>query len=472
MARRFRKYSGMSLVELLVAVALLGMVSVAALQFMRTSQSSMFGEQVELSKQKQSEAISAHIYKKFASGTLVEPGSSIVYQDPDMPQDLRDGPGMTLVSLFGNSSSFDGVAPRCVLASDANVTSGTFQVRHDCMMRGGESIIQQMNSLISKGVVLTTGLEEGVGRCSISKQIPIDSATGIATISVDDPGCLVHGLDAARGVPAGNQILLPRFVAYDTASPGRFHTTMIEPPDVATAGIGLEMPDSYPVVGHGGLNVVSFVDALANDPQANVFLELKTDVAMSRLSLPNAPPTVRIAGGGSRKLSLEGPLTDLRQALQRLEYRSPSGYLGIDRLTGMMRSGSLIQTDNTTLNVAVNCGGQTFGTGTRFDLGEFDPNTDNFIVNRGSWAGGRTASLYNTQGVSPVARTLADATTHHTFLFLDADNDELYELWESESSKTKPSLPLGTVAQLNAQGWQNRSDDIFIPGQNGFFKVV
>ena len=35
MARRFRKYSGMSLVELLVAVALLGMVSVAALQFMR-----------------------------------------------------------------------------------------------------------------------------------------------------------------------------------------------------------------------------------------------------------------------------------------------------------------------------------------------------------------------------------------------------------------------------------------------------
>ena len=139
------------------------MVSVAALQFMRTSQSSMFGEQVELSKQKQSEAISAHIYKKFASGTLVEPGSSIVYQDPDMPQDLRDGPGMTLVSLFGNSSSFDGVAPRCVLASDAYLTSGTFQVMHDCMMRGGESIIQQMNSLIGKGVVLTTGLEEGVG---------------------------------------------------------------------------------------------------------------------------------------------------------------------------------------------------------------------------------------------------------------------------------------------------------------------
>ena len=94
----------MSLVELLVAVALLGMVSVAALQFMRTSQSSMFGEQVELSTQKQSEAISTHIYKKFATETLVEPGSLLVYQDPGMPHNLRDGPGMKLVALFVNSS--------------------------------------------------------------------------------------------------------------------------------------------------------------------------------------------------------------------------------------------------------------------------------------------------------------------------------------------------------------------------------
>ena len=306
--------------------------------------------------------------------------SEQVYVDADMPQDLRDGPGMTLVALFGNSSRFDGVNPRCALTSDADIATGTFRIRHDCMVRGGQNIVQQMNALIGKGVVLTTGLEDGVGRCSISRSIPVDTSTGIATVSVDDPGCLAYGQDPARGVPAGNQVLLPRFVAYDTASPASFHTTMIEPPDIATAGVGLEMPDQYTVVGHGGLIVVSFVDALASNPQADVYLELQTEVAMSRLSLPTVPATVRTVGAGSAKLSLEGPLADIRNALQQLEYRSPSGYMGTDRLTGKIRSGSLVRSDNTTLMVAGNCGGQTCGTATRFDLGEFDPNTGDFTV--------------------------------------------------------------------------------------------
>ncbi|HBP58708.1 MAG TPA: hypothetical protein DD668_03930 [Alphaproteobacteria bacterium] len=380
MARRFREHGGMSLVELLIAVALLGMVSVAALQFIQMSESSLFGEQTQLTKQKRSEAISAHIYKKFASGTLREPLAEEVYQDKEMPQDLLDSDGMTLVALFGNSSRFDGVDPRCTLVSDANVTSGTFQIRHDCMMRAGQSIVQQMNSLIAKGVVLTTGLEEGVGRCSISKPIPIDLSSGVATVSVDDPGCLVYGLDTARGVPVGNQVLLPRFVAYDTASPASFHTSMIEPPDVATAGIGLEMPDEYNVLGHGSLNLVGFVDALANNPQTDVFLELKTDVSASSLAVQTVPATVRMSGTGSTRLSLEGPLMDVREALQRLEYRTPKGFMGSDRLTGKIRSGSLVQSDNTILLAKGNCGNQRCGTATRFDLGEFDPITGKFTV--------------------------------------------------------------------------------------------
>lgn len=372
--------NGMSLVELLVAVALLGMISVAALQFIQVNESSMFGEQAQLTSQQQSEAISSHIYKKFSSRTLAEPVGAQVYNDPDLPEDLQDGDGLTLVALFGNTSRFDGVDARCTLAANADLNGGTFQIRHDCMSRGGQSIVQLMNALISMGVTLTTGIEDGVGRCSISKPISINASTGIATIGVDDPACLADGQNPSRGVMAGRQVLLPRFVAYDTARPASFHTSMIEPPDLSAPGIGLEMPNEYAVVGHGGLNVVSFVDALANDPQTDAFLELKTDVAMSRLSVPNVPATVRLTGGGSRKLSLEGPVKDIRQALQRLEYRSPTGYMGEDKLYGTMRSGSLIQSDNTTLNVAVNCGGQRCGTGTRFDLGEFDSVTGKFTV--------------------------------------------------------------------------------------------
>lgn len=101
-----------------------------------------------------------------------------------------------------------------------------------------------------------------------------------------------------------------------------------------------------------------------------------------------------------------------------------------------------------------------------------DSHAGGSIVNRGTWAGGGTAQLTNYSGADPVAQTLVDATTYHSFCFLDADNDRLFELWESESSKTVPSLPLGTIAQLNAQGWTKRSEDIFVPGRLGFFKVV
>ena len=111
----------MSLVELLVAGALLGMISVAALQFIQVNESSMFGEQAQLTKQQQSEAIASHIYKKFSSRTLAEPVGAQVYSDPDMPADPLAGEGMTLVALFGNNSRFDGVDPRCILIANADV---------------------------------------------------------------------------------------------------------------------------------------------------------------------------------------------------------------------------------------------------------------------------------------------------------------------------------------------------------------
>ena len=59
--RRHHHISGLSLVELVIAVALLGLISVAALQFVQMTEISMFGEQSRLKKQQRSDAISAHI---------------------------------------------------------------------------------------------------------------------------------------------------------------------------------------------------------------------------------------------------------------------------------------------------------------------------------------------------------------------------------------------------------------------------
>ena len=56
---------GLSLVELVIAVALLGIISAAALQFLTMTETTMFGEQSRLTKQHKSEGVSAYIYRKF-----------------------------------------------------------------------------------------------------------------------------------------------------------------------------------------------------------------------------------------------------------------------------------------------------------------------------------------------------------------------------------------------------------------------
>jgi len=382
---RYRK-SGISLVELLVAVALLSLVSVAALRLIGITERTMLGSQGALLKQQKSDAVISYIYKEFSSGSLSDGELSRVYSNDSMPEDLRANTSVTLVSLFGNSSRFDGVDPRCPLTTDASLSSGSFTLKADCMTRGGQSIIAIMNTLIDKGITVTTGLEGGVGRCSISNPIAIDSVTGIATVKVDDPSCLKSGADPSRGVKAGKQVLLPRYVAYDTEKPTLFHTSMIEPPDVATAGIGLDMPDTENVTGGAIPNRVAFVDIFADNASGVGTLVLETGEETAKLFVTESPATVTSLGANSRRLKLSGPISGIRKALETLHYVSPQGFFGGDSISGRFGSGDLVKRDLTNLNVSVNCGGQKCDgkppTGLRFDLGKFDPVTGKFTVNK------------------------------------------------------------------------------------------
>ncbi|MEL0304482.1 MAG: prepilin-type N-terminal cleavage/methylation domain-containing protein [Rhodobiaceae bacterium] len=223
--------TGISLVELVVAVALLSIVSLAAVQLLNMTEKTMIGSQTKLNQQLRSESISSYIYKDFARGELNDAVVSRTYTNSNMPEDLRGGSGVTLVSLFGNTNRFDGVDPRCALTEPATPSTGAFTMRADCMSRGGQTIVALMNDLITKGIILTTGLEGGIGRCSISQAITVDPVTGIATVKVDDPNCLRSGANQAQGVAKDSQVLLPRFVAYDSDDPRTFHTSMIEPPE-------------------------------------------------------------------------------------------------------------------------------------------------------------------------------------------------------------------------------------------------
>ena len=146
---------------------------------------------------------------------------------------------------------------------------------------GSPSILLEINKLIQKGITVTTGLEGGVGRCSISTPVTIDQVTGIATLTVDDPSCVATGGNPPTSVPAGNHVFLPRLVAYDTNDPRLFHTSMIEPPDPLTTGIGLDMPAEKIVQGGGVSNVADFVFAVANDLNTDITVRLETEHQLS-----------------------------------------------------------------------------------------------------------------------------------------------------------------------------------------------
>jgi len=155
--------AGVSLVEMIVAVALLSVVSLAAIQLMNMTEKTMVGSQTKLNQQLRSESIASYIYKDFSRGELDDTIVSRTYSNANMPEDLRTGAGVTVVSLYGKANRFNGVDPRCPLQEPANPATGTFLMPADCMTRGGQTIVQQMNDLIAKGIVLTTGLQGGNG---------------------------------------------------------------------------------------------------------------------------------------------------------------------------------------------------------------------------------------------------------------------------------------------------------------------
>ena len=129
---------------------------------------------------RKSEAVAAFVYKDFIEGNLSESSTPQTYVNSAMQEDLKQGSGLAIATLFGNQTRYDGVNVRCALTADANLQAGTFSFRPDCLTIEGIPIAKKMNDLMAKGVVLTTGLEDGVGRCSISEAIVYDLGEGRA----------------------------------------------------------------------------------------------------------------------------------------------------------------------------------------------------------------------------------------------------------------------------------------------------
>ena len=70
-----RRLAGLSIVELMVALTLLAIVSIAGLQIMQMSQSSFFAGRSSLATQQKNQAIASFINRDFGAGILPKTGS-------------------------------------------------------------------------------------------------------------------------------------------------------------------------------------------------------------------------------------------------------------------------------------------------------------------------------------------------------------------------------------------------------------
>ena len=84
------------------------------------------------------------------------------------------------------------------------------------------------------------------------------------------------------------------------------------------------------------------------------------------------PDGATVTGDNTSSITVSGTLRQLRRAIRNLFYLSADGYFGADNLTVTAQSGPVSRQLVVPVTVLPNCGGQTLGTATRFDLGSVD----------------------------------------------------------------------------------------------------
>lgn len=378
---RFKKsHSGFSTIELLVALSLFAVVSVAAIQFVSQNKISLLQGRNELTTQQKNEAIAAFIYDDFRRDQLSDTLQSPVYINSTMPQDLQDAPPLVVGTVFGNGSRYNGTVPKCKLSSDALIRFSTFNIEKNCKDAAGHNIAENINAILSRGGKIAFALEGGGGRCTVS--LPIQNASSSnpsLRVFVEDATCLTQAANQSLPVKAGQQIIFPRYVAYSRDNPGSFYTSMIEPIDKSAPGLTIEMPAIFTSIS-SVLTALKDIGVYALDTAAQLSLEINTSHPTNRLRFSSIPSGMTITGDNSSNVMFQGSPTQVASLLSNLQYQSDNGFFGDDILTLNARAGIISRTASSTIKVTANCGGVANGTATRFDLGRYNTSTKTFDV--------------------------------------------------------------------------------------------
>ena len=380
-----------SLVEILMAVSLMAITALGVFQIMAFTETQLIQSRNELGTRKGEAQALSYVYDDFLESRLADNLTPTLYDnDTVSQQDLR------IATVLGAQSRYQAglSAAKCTTTTLTNETIGTVSFASDCVLtpEGGgttQTLAQNINDVIAAGATVVFAVENAGGRCTASTAIDsaLVGAGNTAVLTVDDPECLNSPLPL--DVPAGSEIIFPRFVIYSTLEPEQFHASLIESAAADVPGFSLTGPANILVRSAINTNVDDFI-LTANTDNETGTVTFGSNLAGTRLSIVN-PGSASFAGDNSSSVTISGTLRQLRRAIRNLFYLSADGYFGDDNLTVTARSGPITRELVVPVEVLPNCGTQTLGTATRFDLstvdsmGNFDEDNATFFTSVSIW---------------------------------------------------------------------------------------
>ena len=361
-----------SLVEILMAVSLMAITAIGVFQVLAFTETQLIQSRNELESRKGEEQLLSYVYDDFLETSLADTLTPALYDNDSVAlEDLR------VVTVFGQQSRYQAglTTPKCRTTAVTNETVGTVSFPANCVVtpEGGgttQTLAQNINAAIATGATVVFGVENAGGRCTASTPIASTQLVAGATsiLTVDDPECLNSPLPS--DVPVGSEIIFPRFVVYSEVDPAGFHASLIESAAADVPGFALTGPPSITVRSAVSTNIDEFI-LTANTDNESGSVTFSSNLAGTRLSIVN-PNGASVAGDNTSSVTISGTLRQLRRAIRNLFYLSADGYFGDDNLTVSARSGPATRDLVVPVNVLPNCGDQTLGTATRFDVGSID----------------------------------------------------------------------------------------------------
>lgn len=361
-----------SLVEILMAVSLMAITAIGVFQIMAFTETQLIQSRNALESRKGEEQLLSYVYDDFLESSLADTLTPALYDnDAVAVEDLR------VVTVFGQQSRYQAglTIPKCRTIALTSETVGTVSFPADCVVtpEGGgttQTIAQNINAVIAAGATVVFGVENGGGRCTASTPIASTQLVAGATaiLTVDDPDCLNSPLPS--DVPVGSEIIFPRFVVYSEENPAAYHASLIESAAADVPGFALTGPPSISLRSAVNTNIDQFI-LTANTDNESGSVTFESNLAGTRLSIVNTNGAA-VTGDNTSSVTISGTLRQLRRAIRNLFYLSADGYFGDDNLTVSARSGPATRELVVPVTVLPNCGNQTLGTATRFDVGSVD----------------------------------------------------------------------------------------------------